>query len=277
MTNWSTRVETTTESIHAVQSGLTVRLIMTPREELTTCDLDPSTDALKDAEVKGYSILPVVQNDVITGLYHTDHRIDAPEIPIGMVCSKFEPLNENHLIGSNADILDFIKTGVERPMRLVLSGRNIEGLVNMADLHKLPVRAALFSLVTGLEMAMAARIDEAFKSNANEWLDLLSDCRRSKVIKRIEKANRNDTFVSDINYTEFADKATIVRKQELVNGYSKSQLEKEFKAIRKLRDSLSHANDYAATPSAAKKVVYTVNTILRLVKEINKHGARGSS
>ena len=106
----------------------------------------------------------------------------------------FERLTEDHLIGSNASILDFVKTGVEHPTRLVVSGSEIVGLVCMADLHKLPVRAALFSVVTALEMAMADCVDNAWQVRPSDWLDLLSPARRNEVTDRIANARRNDTL-----------------------------------------------------------------------------------
>ena len=159
---------------------------------------------------------------------------------------------------------------------LVVSGIEIVGLVCMADLHKIPVRAALFSVVTALEMAMADCIDDAWQDRPSDWLDLLSPGRRNDVTERIADAKRNDTFVSDIASTQFADKATIMLKQGLVDG-SKSQLRRDFRVIGKLRDNLAHANDYAATPTAAKSVSRTVTTILRIVSQLRKSAVPDTS
>ena len=232
-----------------------------------TCSPNDCIDSLMDANLDRFSFLPVVQADLITGLYHAERWFDEPPPPGRSIGDDFELLTEDHLIGSNAGILDFIKTGVERPTRLVVSGTEIVGLVCMADLHKLPVRAALFSVVTALEMAMADCIDDAWQDRSSDWLNLLSPARREDVKDRIAEARQNDTFVSDIASTQFSDKATIMRKRGLVAG-SKSQLGKDFKAIRKLRDNLAHANDYASTPTAAKSVSCTVATVLRVVSQL---------
>ncbi|MGO4843671.1 hypothetical protein AB4144_66485, partial [Rhizobiaceae sp. 2RAB30] len=71
---------------------------------------------------------------------------------------KYEALREAHLIGADASILSFVKEADTRPFRLLVSERGIVGLVSLSDLQKLPVRAALFGLVTGLEMAMTDAI-----------------------------------------------------------------------------------------------------------------------
>ena len=267
MTTWAARAGTTLETVQAMQAGLTVGLIMTPRGKLMTCRPNDCIDSLMAANLDRFSFLPVVQTDLITGLYHAEQWFDEPPPPGRSIGDDFERLTEDHLVGSNAGILDFIKTGVERPTRLVVSGTEIVGLVCMADLHKLPVRAALFSVVTALEMVMADCIDDAWQDRPSGWLDLLSPDRRNDVTVRIADARQNDTYVSDIASTQFADKATIVLKQGLVAG-SKSSLRKDFKAIRKLRDNLAHANDYASTPTAAKSVSRTVATVLRVVSQL---------
>ena len=66
------------------------------------------------------------------------------------------------MIGADASILDFIKEADCRPCRLVVSGTGIIGLVTRSDIQKLPGRAALFALVTGLEISMSEAIDENF-------------------------------------------------------------------------------------------------------------------
>ena len=269
---WPTRADTTIETVQAMQAGLTVDLIMTPRSKLRTCSPNDCIDSLKDANRDQFSFLPVVEAGLITGLYHAEQWFDKTPPPgrsIGDDFERLKGLTEDYLIGSNASILAFIKTGVKRPARLVVSGTEIVGLVCMADLHKLAVRAALFSVVTALEMAMADRIADEWQDNG--WLNLLSDTRREKVEGWICEAKRNDTYVSDIASTQFADKATIVLKQGLV--CSKSSLRKDFKAIRKLRDPLAHANDYASTPALAKSVSRTVNTALCFMNQL-RSGSR---
>ena len=274
MTAWAARADTTLEMVQAMQAGLTVGFIMTPRGKLMTCRPNDCIGCLMAKNVDRFSFLPVEQADPITGLYRitgiyrAEQWFDKAPPPGKSIGDDFERLTEDHLVGSNASILDFITTGVEHPTRLVVSGTEIVGLVCMADLHKLPVRAALFSVVTALEIAMADRIDDAWQDRPRGWLDLLSCARREKVKDRITEARRNDTFVSDIASTQLADKATIIiRRGGLVAG-SNSQLERDFRAIRKLRDNLAHGNDYASTPTSAKSVSRTVATVLDFVNQL---------
>ena len=267
MTTWPTQADSTLDSVYAMQAGLTVRLIMTPRKQLMTCRAEDSVDSIVEKDVDRFSFLPVVQGPDIIGLYNAEQWFDKSPPPGRLIGEDFEPLKEQQLIGCNASILDFVKAGVDRPTRLVVSGGEIEGLVCMADLHKLPVRAALFSVVTALEMAMAERIEGKWPDGG--WLNLLSSGRRGKVEARIAEAKSDDVYVSDIESTEFIDKTTIIRKQRLVSG-SNTKLRSEFKAIENLRNSLAHAKDFAATPSDAIDVSKTVSKILDFASQLRR-------
>ena len=70
----------------------------------------------------------------------------------------FVPFSEDIVIGADASIIDFVTTADERQTRLVVSGDRVAGLVSLSDLQQLPVRAALFTLITRLEIAMAQRM-----------------------------------------------------------------------------------------------------------------------
>ena len=273
---WATPADTTPETVEAMQAGLTVGLIMTPRDKLMTCRPNDCIGCRMAKNVDQFSFLPVVEAGLITGLYHAEHWFDNTPPPgrsIGDDFERLKGLTEDYLIGSNASILAFIKTGAERPARLVVSGTKIVGLVCMADLHKLPVRAALFSVVTALEMAMADRIADKWQ-DSDCWLNLLCPHRRKDVKGQIRRAReRHDPhFVSDIALTQFSDKVTIILEGGLVAG-SKCQLKKDFDAIRDLRNPLAHANDYALTSTAAEGVSRTVNTALCFVNQLSDIGA----
>ena len=244
-----------------------MRLIMTPRADLVKCGLDESIKSAMDGNAGRYSFLPVEDEDErICGLFHAEQWLDSPPSSKSVrEVASFEELRENHLIGDSASILDYVATSKEHPTRLVVSGNEIVGMVCPADLHKLPVRAALFTMITALEIAMAHRIQSKW-SSSDEWLHLLSPCRRKRVKERIDEAADGDTSVSDIVFTEFADKKTIITKKRLVDDRSNSALKRDFKTIQTLRDNVAHANDYAASKKAAKGVADTVVTIRHLIE-----------
>ncbi len=267
---WAGRGDTGLDALERVQRGLTVDMIMTPRDRLKTCQPDDSAREVMDRNIERYSYLPVVdENSRILGLYQADRWFEeeAPDQPIG---DDFEPFSEVLVIGANASIIDFVKAADDRPTRLVVSGRRVAGLISLSDLQQLPIRAALFTLITSLELAMAKRIEsEEWPDGAASWLALLSEARRNKILQAIDKAKQGEIFVNEISLTQFSDKGTIIRKQGLIPG-SKSKLLRDFSAIRKLRDLIAHSNYYAETPTEAQKVCSAVGTILDIQSLLHK-------
>jgi len=86
------------------------------------------------------------------------------------------PLSEDDMIGADASIVAFVRDADRHKCRLVVSGCEINGLVSLSDLQKLPVRAALFTMVTHLEMVMANFIRRHCGAYA-EWQRSLPDER----------------------------------------------------------------------------------------------------
>ena len=242
---------------------------MIPRENLETCRRNETGRAVMARNEGDYSFLPVVdgtERKRFLGLYRAERWFgdEAPDEPIN---DDFELLSEDHLIGADASIIEFVTKADERQARLVVSGGEVAGLVTLSDLQRLPVRAAIFALVTSLEIAMAQRIETEWPDNPTGWLELLSDPRRDEVLKKIRTAKDEDGFVSEIVFTQISDKATILRKENLVSGSGK-QLKRDFNEIRDLRDDLAHSNYYAETPQAARCVCRVVRKIRRIQEDL---------
>ena len=253
------------ESLHA---GLPVLTIATQRTELSTCDAREVLAEVLERNSRGFDYLlvtePVAADEAqIIGLL--DAAACLRNGSRGAVAEYCCFLSERTLIGADASILSFIQDAPASPCRLVVSGRRIVGLVGISDLQKLPARAALFGLITGLEITMADAIRRA--NTAEEWERLLSEGRRAKLEQRIEKARKNDSFVDRLIYTEFADKISIVCRS-LKLPKSRNANEEVLKRVMSLRDNLAHANDYAASPQAASEVCSTVNELLLLHRAI---------
>jgi len=174
-------------------------------------------------------------------------------------------LSEENLIGANASILSFVRDADRHRCRLVISGCEISGLVSLSDLQRLPVRAALFTMVTHLEILMSHLIRREYP-HSSEWLKCLSPDRQQGVRDEIDKSRRNDSFIDDILFTQFADKVTIIKKGKLISS-NKNQFKKDLGRVRKLRDDLAHANDYAATRDAARSVCETVRAMDKWIEE----------
>ena len=230
-----------------------------------TCRPDESIAAVQDGNNEGYDYLPVVEDDSvdapIVGLFPArDFRHGAPgDIAVG---EKMDGLSDGNLIGADASILDYVLDVGSKPFRLTVSGTRIDGLVSWSDLQMLPVRAALFGLITGFEITMFDAI-KAICQTDEEWLNLLSPGGQDKVWKEIKKSQKNDSEVDALLYTQICDKGEILRKRRALDGRRRS-----LRDIQKLRDQLAHANIYATTFEAAGKVGSTVRTLLELRRKI---------
>lgn len=213
-----------------------------------------------------FSYIPVVNAEYhIIGLLRAEKWfVDSP--PSGPVADFFEPLSERQVIGSDASIFDFITTADERPIRLVVSGGQVSGLVSLSDLQQLPVRAALFTLVTSLEIVMAELITRHW-GRPEDWINCLSEQHQEQLQDLIAAAKARDGFVGEIAYTQFADKKTLIVKGGFLSR-SKTKAIESLRKIQQLMDDLAHANSYANSPDQARHVCDVVRDILGIKTEL---------
>jgi hypothetical protein len=266
---WANNQAIGAQDFETLHVGLTVSLVATPREQLMTCSIDERLSVVHQRNEPGYDFLPVVGRTSngggsLVGLLETA-RLEGHSAS-DIVADAYMPIAEMFLIGADASILQFVVDADEKPCRLVVSETKIIGLVSLSDLQKLPVRAALFALITGFEMTMMDAIRRIFP-NDSDWMHSLTEDRRSKIASEVEKSKRADGFVEKLLFTQFCDKSDIIRKC-LSLRQSKKQLKDQLREIEKLRNSLAHANNYASTPPQAKSVCALVRTLLVLRQEI---------
>lgn len=251
-----------------VQSSLTVDLIMTERDDLCTCFRDETASSVVARNTGHYSFLPVEDKEKrILGLFHAEQYFEraAPTQQIG---NDYEPFSEGMVIGADASIIDFIRGADKQTVRLVVSGDSVKGIVTIWDLQKLPVRAALFSFLTLLELTMSELIEDTWKGkNSLGWMESLKDGRKQVINGNIQNADENDSFVSGILFTFLWEKAKVVVENQLIDG-SDSDLIKDFKAICDLRNDIAHAKNYADSLSAVSKTCETVRTMYRIKQKL---------
>jgi len=256
----------TGDVFHALHAGLTVELISTKRPHLMTCAPHEALPDVMARNTEPYDFLPVVASgdgfrDQIIGLFHAA-KFFGERSGEGQIEQHYAPLSEDYLIGADASILNFVVDADEKPCRLVISGPNIVGLVSLSDLQKLPVRAALFALITGFEISMFEAIKRECP-NDNDWKRHLSDGRRQKIEEEIEQSHEGDGFVDTLLFTQFCDKSEILLK-DFQLPQSKTVFRKNLDQIQALRDNLAHANEYAASPDQARHVCAVVRNLLTL-------------
>ena len=250
-----------TSAFETMHRDLTVAQIATPRDQLETCAREESIATVRERNTNGYDYLPVEDGGSIVALFYT--RPYWHQAPVrGVVGDTMDPLSDANLIGAEASILDFLRDVDTRPFRLVVSGGGIDGFVAWSDLQKLPVRTALFALITGFELTMY----EAIKSRhptGEDWLSLLKPGRQDKVMETIRTCRESDSEVDALLYTQFCDKSTILQKSFCLHG-SKNLLG----GIERLRNKVAHANNYVTRRRDADKACRTVNGLIALRAEI---------
>lgn len=262
---WGTRAGNSPELLMGFQDELPVQLIATPRRAFKTCHIDASLADVVQGNMESFDFMPVIKagkaaRDTVVGLIDLVPFLQG-EAPSGLVRDRMQLLSEDTLIGADASILTFIQDADRHRCRLVVSGSEISGLVSLYDLQKLPVRAALFAMLTHAEMSMTDAIRREL-GKSDEWIDRLSAGRQEKILDEIQKSKKNNTFVDSLLFTQFVDKTAIIRKSPLFI-LSKTSFEKETKSAEELRNYLVHANDYTSTRAAAEKVCETVRSIGR--------------
>ena len=260
---WARRTDVGFLALEGVQRGLTVESIMTPLARLMACRRGDNVRELMSRNTGRYSFLPVLdEKDGILGLYRAEQWFDQ-EPPDQLIGTEFVPFAESLVVGADATVIDFLTLAHEQPTKLVVSGHRVAGLVSLSDIQQLPARAALFTLITSLEIVMADWIEAKWPDDPESWLALLSLSRREMVCQRIQDFTNSDSFVGEVLCTEFADKCTIIRQRAPLPA-SRSQMSREFSAIRKLRDRLAHASHYAQSPQEALKVCCVTRRILKI-------------
>jgi hypothetical protein len=265
--SWASRenvsIVGTFETLH---SGLTVELISTHRNALKTCASGDIIADVIERNIEKYDFIPVTarlssSTESIIGLLDTAKVAQAQTLR-GCVGEHFDALSETLLIGADAKILDFIRDADQKPCPLVVSNSGIVGLVTLSDLQKLPVRAVLFAIITGFEITMMELVRENF--NNQDWLSCLTEGRQLQIRKIISESHDNDSFVDALLFTQFCDKADIIRKSFEVPGESRGALARKFGEIQKLRDRIAHANEYATSAKEAENVCAVIRDTLDL-------------
>lgn len=167
------------------------------------------------------------------------------------------------IISADAGILSYIEHANERPCRLVLSGSRLDGIVTMSDLQRLPVRPAIFLLITHLELLMSDWIRQRCQSE-REWIEQLGNDRPKNIEKQWKKLQANDLAIDRLTATHFSDKYKLVMKLSSLEDPEES--ENELYRIKELRNRVAHAGDYALTQETARETIEVVGLTRKWIR-----------
>lgn len=252
--------ETRQRALDAYQASLPVRLMATPRKDFFVCTVgEQFASVQRRNQSSSFDFIPVLNDDDenIVGVL----AMNGPDQHGELVQDRFDRLHEDLLIGADVSILDFVRKADRQPFCYVVDRRRIGGLVSLSDLQQLPVRAALFAIVTQLEMTMGAVVAELFEGDS--WRTCLSSGRQQKLDDMLRQATADHNQVNPLLYTQFCDKADILIKHCDAGkwGLRKAAWKKDFDDIQKLRNQLAHGSEFAASAEAARQVCALVRTM----------------
>ena len=259
MNRWS-RPQLGTDSselFSSIEEGLTVRLIATFKPRV--CGVGDDLRAVIDREdLQQFDYVPVKDGDRTVGLLHRSAQRDSEPKLVGEV---MDPLHEGILISSDSGILSYIERAGGHPCQLVLHDGRLDGLVTLSDLQKLPVRPALFLLVTHVELLMAEWI-RGREPSEDKLVSMLSPKRRDKANREWNRLRNNNLAIDRLTATQFCDKRDLLLKLEFVSGKKqKAGAKKDLENVEQLlRNPVAHAGDFALDEKKALEVVSTVRT-----------------
>lgn len=223
-------------TIRGLEAGLKVGDIAT--FDLRTCNLDDDVDeVLERDDLEPFSAIPVRGHGAIVGV------LERSRTARGRVGEAMRPLDDSLLVAFDEPIKGFIPKLQETPYRLVVRGAQIDGIVTWSDVHKLPVRLLVFTLITHLEMLMAEAIVEHYGEDG--WLGALKPKRREKVNEKIATLRKDELDPPLIELTEFADKKELLVAGpigDLEIGARKAR--DELRRIEDLRNKVAHASGF---------------------------------
>ncbi|MDE0622440.1 MAG: hypothetical protein OXH83_12295 [Bryobacterales bacterium] len=252
-----------------VHTCLTVRLIAVLRPNIRTCR---ASDSLSEIQVLNrdpvFDYLPVEDaNGHLIGLL-SNYAVSAASRDGGgeTVGDHMDSLSEADLIGTGTPIVALISRIRRKPF-LVVSDQEIIGMVAWSDLQKLPVRAALFALVTGFELTMYETIMRRFENRA-DWTEYLDKRRLCMAEKEYLDQCKRGSDVDLLLCTQFCDKRDILIKS-LDFAVGKQKLTRKFRAIEQVRNDVAHSNNYAKTIEQAEKLRMTLADLGELRGVIN--------
>jgi CBS domain-containing protein len=238
-----------------LEAAMQVRLIWA--SPFIDCSSQDSIQAIiDDRKLLDFDHIPVRHEGQVVGVFNRseDHAGKT------FIREAMAPLNERFLLSADAPLMSFLERADDRPFCLVLDGENLSGIVTISDLQKLPVRPALFLLVTHLEILLAEWIRRE-SPDEERWLALLKKGQRAKIKNSWEDLRDKNLVIDMVSATSFTHKMDAA--SALGAFADKNSAPADLLEIRELRDSMAHAWDYGTFPEQAQKVPKRI----RLAKE----------
>lgn len=220
-----------------LQQVFTAQTIMTPWSNVATIadqELKDDSPAIRMAEERHYSYLPVIAGDRVTGIFEFRGR-------------RVHRLEPNWLISRDTPIPELIELFVRSSNRayLVIFGQDMVGLVTLADINKMPTRIYLFNLVAELETALAAAISGYVDGEDEKVLTVLE---KSEIVREYgamtPSMRSQDLDISILQQLNLSDLVNFLRKTpalyQAIGFKSAGDVERRLNGLVHLRNRVAH-------------------------------------
>jgi hypothetical protein len=265
---WSQAPPTDSSQLFSsIEEGLTVELIATFEPRVCGVGDDLHTTVERE-DLRDFDYVPVKDRDRTVGLLHRTKKEVSGTEAVGDV---MEPLHGEMLISSGSGILTYIERASKHQCHLVLHEGKLNGIVTLSDLQKLPVRPALFLLVTHVELLMVQWI-RGLDLSDEKVMSRLPPERQRKVQQEWNRIRKNNMAVDQLTATQFHDKRDLVLEWDLVSEkQQKANARKDLNDIEQLlRNPLAHAGDFALDEENALQMVRIVSTSRRWIERLEQ-------
>lgn len=242
MTRWASRTldGTVDQFLQSIRSQGTVTLIATSRSALHCRPSGSWRRIEQDPELADFDQIPLTSRD--------GKRIEAVFVRgEGRVA-----LNASMFMAANTPLLSFVETADQQRFRFLIADGEVGGLVTLSDLQKLPVYALIFGLAIAVEMLLMDWVRKTCGATPDEWLDQLMPKQRSAIEKHWTDAQRNNVAIDRLSCASFGQEIRAAIGLGLF--VRNDDTHRRFLALKRLRDQVCHAMEFAPTPEHAVQI-----------------------
>jgi hypothetical protein len=250
----------------ALNQAASIRHIAT-FHDLASVDISDPVAALDGDEFSQFDYIVAVKEQEVCGLvdrrYATSLSLAADDI----IDRVLMPISNGILISAESGILEYVLKAEETPARLVLSGDQIDGIITIADLQKLPVRTAVFSMIMHLELVLTAVLRELIPDPKSIFA-MLPKARQTTRAEKFQDLHDNDLCIDEWGALDFCDKRDLLCKFVEGFGKNKKKCATDLKGIERIRNSLAHGGEYALTRKRTSKFIAAARSTREWIKTL---------
>jgi hypothetical protein len=223
---------------------LTVKLILTSKDEFATCKDDESITLLV-GRLEKYDLLPVSCEKIECFVSKTRVERLLEENQSVKVKEAKQPISKNHPISEDEPIYEYLLLRKE-PV-FVTRQREVVGIVTPADLNKTPSKMLFYVLISSFERLLIKSIKNLDLTD-REIEGCIGFTRWWQARGRNEQARRENFDLSLIECLNTGDLIDLACKKpsirKLLNYQSESEACKSLKSLVYLRNKVMHAGHF---------------------------------